>query len=267
MTFWSTATIRKRVFNEKLISDYHEDRVNRASYTLRMGSQAYVSPEMRATAATGRPITTLDKCTNCTIPPGQFGFLLTEETIRVPDNAIAFISVRARFKFMGLVNVSGFHVDPGWNDKLIFAVFNGGPSPVTVSRGQELFHIWFADLDTEAGEVKPTTLKEAGIGSDVINGLGDQLVSMVSLENRVKEMEAAQSKIMSSKQILIALGITFSAAAVTIAVNLFMSTGATPAVLLDQRSELSIVDDKAVPDSDLMQEGILPDGQSKQAPE
>ena len=53
-----------------------------------------------------------------TIPPGQFAFLLTEEVVSVPPDALAFISIRAKTKFRGLVNVSGFHVDPGyqWSD-------------------------------------------------------------------------------------------------------------------------------------------------------
>ena len=48
------------------------------------------------------------------IPPGQFAFLLTAETVTMPDNAIAFISIKARLKFNGLINISGFHVDPGY---------------------------------------------------------------------------------------------------------------------------------------------------------
>jgi dCTP deaminase len=48
---------------------------------------------------------------------------------------------------MGLINVSGFHVDPGFYGKLIYAVYNAGPSEIHLSRGTEMFLIWFADLD------------------------------------------------------------------------------------------------------------------------
>ena len=248
MTFWSAATLRRRIEKEELISDYCEKRVGRANYSLRMGSQAYVSPEKRVTRVDDRQIKLLKDCLNCTIPPGQFGFLLTEETVRVPYNAIAFISVRATFKFKGLVNVSGFHVDPGWNDRLIFAVFNGGPSSVTVSRGDKLFHIWFADLDEDAEEIDPKKLKADGIGSDVINGLGDQLISMVSLTKRVDELSAAQAEISALNKTKIALMIALVAALGAIAANLYMSRGTAPSVLLDQRSDLSIADDPVIPD-------------------
>ena len=45
-------------------------------------------------------------------PPGQFAFLLTKEVVSVPADALAFISIRVKTKFRGLVNVSGW---PGCN--------------------------------------------------------------------------------------------------------------------------------------------------------
>ena len=47
------------------------------------------------------------------IPPGQFGYLLSKETVRVPPNSMAFISMRTGIKYQGLINVSGFRVTPG----------------------------------------------------------------------------------------------------------------------------------------------------------
>jgi hypothetical protein len=51
-----------------------------------------------------------------TIPPGQFAFLLTKEVVSVPADALAFISIRVKTKFRGLVNVSGWHdlTLPSW---------------------------------------------------------------------------------------------------------------------------------------------------------
>jgi dCTP deaminase len=66
--------------------------------------------------------------------------------VTVPAAAIALISIRARTKFKGLVNVSGFHVDPGYRGQLTFAVFNAGPVPIHIRRGQPIFLIWYARL-------------------------------------------------------------------------------------------------------------------------
>ena len=59
--------------------------------------------------------------------PGQFAFLLTDEIVEVPDSAMALISIKAKIKWRGLINVSGFHVDPGFKGRLIFSVYNAGP--------------------------------------------------------------------------------------------------------------------------------------------
>src|SRR5262249_56219095 len=85
--------------------------------------------------------------TKIVIPPGQFGLLTTRETVHVPANAIAFISIRAGIKFQGLVNVSGFHVDPGYRGQLKFAVYNAGSRTIVLDQNQRVFMIWFADLD------------------------------------------------------------------------------------------------------------------------
>src|SRR5439155_21170679 len=82
-----------------------------------------------------------------TIPPGQFGLLITEEEVITPNDAIAFISVRSHIKFRGLVNVSGFHVDPGYKGKLKFSVYNAGSQTIVLEVGEPAFIIWFADLD------------------------------------------------------------------------------------------------------------------------
>src|SRR5205823_733573 len=57
------------------------------------------------------------------------------------------ISIKASIKFRGLVNVSGFHVDPGFRGRLKFSVYNAGSQNIVLSRHQPAFLIWFSDLD------------------------------------------------------------------------------------------------------------------------
>lgn len=81
-----------------------------------------------------------------TINPGQFALLLTDERIEMPNDKIGFISIKAGIKLRGLVNVSGFHVDPGFSGNLVFSVYNAGSSPISIQRGEPCFLIWFAEL-------------------------------------------------------------------------------------------------------------------------
>jgi dCTP deaminase len=46
-------------------------------------------------------------------------------------------SVSSGLKNSGLVNINGFHVDPGNEEELLFAIFNAEPQTVTVRRDQD----------------------------------------------------------------------------------------------------------------------------------
>lgn len=189
MTFWSGEKLKKEL-PALLGSQYRDSKVDCAAYILTVGEEAYVSPTGDDPKEKYAPKTQLRKIgSSCVIPPGQFAFILTEEKIKVPENAIAFISMRSRIKFRGLVNVSGFHVDPGYEGKLIFAVFNAGPSPVHVARGDEWFLIWYADLDRYSKEVKAAGSGLSQIGSDLINPIGGEIQSLEGLLNKIKSTD------------------------------------------------------------------------------
>ncbi len=81
-----------------------------------------------------------------TIPPGQFALLTTKELIYVPSNAIAFISIRAGIKFQGLVNVSGFHVAPGFRGPLKVAVYEADSRDIDLDQDERVFMIFFTSF-------------------------------------------------------------------------------------------------------------------------
>ena len=144
MTFWSGETLRQRL--SEIIDSPNPDLIDCAAYTLRLGPEVYITPH----EATKDPQTTtkrlLGQKESFTIPAGQFAFLLTEESIVLPSDLLGFISIKATTKFKGLINVSVFHVDPGYTGRLIFSVYNAGPSPIHLERGEPLFcyglHNW-----------------------------------------------------------------------------------------------------------------------------
>ena len=65
----------------------------------------------------------------------------TREEVRIPSNVLAFISIKASVKFDGLVNISGFHVDPGFHGRLKFSVYNAGSQPIFLQIGQPAFDL------------------------------------------------------------------------------------------------------------------------------
>lgn len=96
-SFWSGETLAERL--PGLIEPYSPKRIDCAAYTLAVGPEAYVSPNDQTADPTTATVRKLADDEAFTIPPGQFGFLLTEEVVSVPADAIAFISIRAKTKF------------------------------------------------------------------------------------------------------------------------------------------------------------------------
>jgi len=98
MSFWSTQTLKQRL--PKLIENYSEEQLDNAAYDLRLGSEVYISPLSDDTGEV-RNKRFLDYGHDIDIPPGRFAFLLTEEKIEIPQNALAFISLKFRKKAKG----------------------------------------------------------------------------------------------------------------------------------------------------------------------
>ena len=185
-TFWSGETLTQRA--EALIHPFDSKRVDCAAYTLSIGEEVYVSPNDQTADPTTVTVHKLTEGEAFTIPPGQFGFLLTEEVISVPGDALAFISIRAKTKFRGLVNVSGFHVDPGYRGQLTFSVFNAGPVPVHLKRGQPIFLIWYASLDCETAFKKNGATQE-GIDPQVVTAVAGELQSFSGLSKKINDVD------------------------------------------------------------------------------
>lgn len=191
MTFWSGETLEARL--PELVAPADRDGIDCAAYRLRIGPEVYVSPTGDAKDPQTSSKRQLALGDAFAVPPGQFAFLLTEETVTVPFDAIAFISIRATIKFRGLVNVSGFHVDPGYRGRLVFSVFNAGPAPVHLERGEPCFLIWFASLDRETAKAKT----EAGfdnIPTRLINPIAGEIQSFAGLLAKIKQNDENATK-------------------------------------------------------------------------
>lgn len=186
MSFWSSQTLRNRLPN--LIEPYSEAAIDTASYNLALGNEVFVTP-LANDNPNERTKVSLEVGQDFEIPPSRFAFLITQEEITVPGDALAFISLKFKQKAKGLVNVSGFHVDPGYKGKLVFAVFNAGGAYVRVECGQPMFSIWYADID----EVDDKPFGRSGyshLASSLIDlpSMGDA-VSLPLLKNTVDDLK------------------------------------------------------------------------------
>src|SRR5438067_2187572 len=148
MSFWSGQTLEARAKAEGLIDPFDPALVSCSAYELKVGGEAFVTrdkTDQSLEISQGRTPGHLlpEPNGSICIPSGQFAFLITAEKVRIPNDAIGLISMKAGKKWQGLVNVSGFHVDPGWHDHLIFGVFNAGPQLLVIKPGEPFFLLFF----------------------------------------------------------------------------------------------------------------------------
>ena len=143
MAFLAKREILDYIAGGRLITDnFNEEYVRQSSYDLQLGKELYIVGETAP-----RFLSAEDPFAS--LPPGQFAILTCHETINIPRKMMAFISVRSKYKFEGLVNISGFHVDPSFRGILRFGVQNVGPTDVHLKFCEPTFTIFFAELTSE----------------------------------------------------------------------------------------------------------------------
>lgn len=206
---------------EEIDYELDEGRLKAASYNLKMGQEAYITP---VSESDPKSVRMLKPDEAFVIPPGQFAFLLTHEAIAVPDNALALVALRAiELKFQGLVNVSGFHVDPGYRGRLIFAVYNAGPGQIHLREGQILFEVFFSDLDQETDQnylastnkspifrIEPRFIGPIAGEFETLKGLRNKIEDIESdLEDRIHALEREQSVVRWASALLLGAVIAF----------------------------------------------------------
>lgn len=161
---------------EKVFKDnFKEWRCN-----LRLGKEVYISSEDAPKK--------LKKGEFVVIKPGDFVLLLTREHLQLEDDVMGFISMRFDYKQKGLINVSGFHVDPNYDGKLIFSAFNAGPKDIVLRESDPVFMIFFERMNfhcTVQKEKKGFTY----IPADIVEQIRGKSVTLSSNANRLDRME------------------------------------------------------------------------------
>lgn len=206
MAFWSGDKLTTAIPAKKIVEPFYPKQVDCSAYTLTLGEEYFITPDYtvsvrenttKALAESKRWDQTVPETKRVmggplNIPAGQFAFLMTEEAINIPQNVMGFISLKSSAKWRGLINVSGFHVDPGFQGKLIYSVYNAGPSPIQLKRGQDLFLLWLADLDRSATAsfAKPrNSVPLVEIPPQMVTDVNHQIHSLGQLSTKLSELE------------------------------------------------------------------------------
>ena len=181
--FWSSQTLVQHL--DKIVDPPDPHKVREACYRLSLGHEVYVTQSLSATGHYWKSVRKLAEKQSFVIAPGHFALMITLESIHMPTNALGFLSVQTDVKFRGLVNISGFHVDPGSSGKITFAVFNAGPNPVHLKQGDPIFRLWIASLDATDCSPNQRPLSP-NISIDAVNNISSPLESLQGLAKKVE---------------------------------------------------------------------------------
>jgi dCTP deaminase len=170
----STPLIDKDTYDPKCLQQ--------SSYDLRLGKEAYI-------VGSDAPIFLSEDEPYLKILPGQFAILTCFEKLNLPDHIMGFITLRNNWKMQGLVNISGFHVDPTFKGILIFAVNNAGPSDIRLRLLERTFTIFLADVEGDIGDPRREQSNPlAGIPLNLVQNLGGSSVTLTKLQKEVDDL-------------------------------------------------------------------------------
>ena len=230
MGFWSGQRLLSEGAKNQIVAPFDPEKIDCSAYTLTLGAEVYITPghgddlrqnlKKRLAAPTVETVAGKQKIKaggDVKIPSGQFAFLLTEEVVSIPPDSMGFISLKSHTKFRGLINVSGFHVDPGFSGRLIFSVFNAGPSAIQLARGDSLFLLWIADLsgDTSDERFRKTKPGYIDIPSSLIGEVSRENHSLQALSEQINSI-AEQFRIIKGVAVGVATVIALVVAVVAL---------------------------------------------------
>lgn len=193
MAFISDKIIRKKLdtfFPEQDFigdEDHRPNQLQASSFELRLGDEVFISgtKQLVSLGEQGYKYTV--------IKPGDFAILLTLEKVHIPKEFMAFISIRTKYKNMGLINISGFHVDPGFEGKLTFSVYNAGPNEIPLRHKEKIFIIFFSRIEGEVekpySQLPNDHEGQSKIKTSYMSQLTGRSVSPLELSERLTKLE------------------------------------------------------------------------------
>lgn len=179
-----------------IIGGFDECHVRHGAYELTVGDEYYVT-----TDETKSRLNSTMSGQQVSIDPGQFAMLITDEIIRLPTDLLGLISLRSRFKTRGLINVSGFHVDPGYSGRLKFSVYNAGTKTIALDSATRAFSIWLAKLDSPTDDpYDRSTEDNYCITANDVTRLNGELASPAELR---KDIEGLRGSFQTARNVAI----------------------------------------------------------------
>jgi len=129
--------------------------------------------------------------TELVVSPGEMVFVMSKETLNLPSNVFSQLSPRRKMTEFGIITLGGFAIDPGYNGKLLFGLYNISSEDFKLVPDAKLVGAVFHELGDDellADYMPPKALD--GYSSSLIEKISKyQPVGLTTLEEAVREIE------------------------------------------------------------------------------
>lgn len=222
--------IKELCKKKELIVGYEYQNIQSNSYDLRMGNQFYC---YRYEDGDNINIRTLGFKTGddeFEIPPDAICYVISEETLNMPLNLTAEITLAFGLIKKGVMFAKQPPIDPGYNGKIVALLHNLSNEPIKIRRGDHILSIVFYELKQE---IKPEdgyhstyqnmkTLKKFGMnnkGGALFALKHDMEEQVINFRKEINDMEERQRKSNEKRLATVNTAITIIIAVLTILIT------------------------------------------------
>lgn len=158
----SKKDIKEYCMNERLIWPYDEKNVQTCSYDLTFGGEYYFYREEDGKRVN---VVQLKPGEKLYIPADAICYILTKETVKIPNNLTASISLAFGLIKKGVMLAAQPPYDPGYMGKTVALLHNLSDEEVEISIGEHILNIVFNILSSPVDDVDLYKGKYQGLNS------------------------------------------------------------------------------------------------------
>lgn len=179
--------IKKYGYSKKELEKHLDKMFEKWCYDLCLGEEVFITSRDNE-----HPIKLSECNPYVTIRSGEFALLMTHEMLKLNHEVMAFISVKFTYKKQGLINISGFHVDPNYKGQIIFSVYNAGPNDIVLRYKDPVFMIFFQELQSKK-ELLGDKSREGydHIPTGMVAELKGQSITLADNHQKIEKLEHA----------------------------------------------------------------------------
>lgn len=135
------------------------------------------------------------------LEPGEVAFVLTEESLALPDNVVATLSPKRKLSHDGVLVLGGFFIDAGYPGNLLVGLYNFSTARWPLRPGKKLIAAVFYELEE-------SELAGAACRPDSITDFPEDLVRLMQNYQPIG-LAALQAKIHETQKSLSELSVQF----------------------------------------------------------